>query len=107
MTLGRRGGGISVDEVGPSALMAALWPYSWDGGRYGIAGRTRSKIRKRLKKESYFSTWDDSAPARECKFRAEGNLTQLVRGDWSSYHRLATVDDFPVPPGCIPPREMS
>jgi len=37
--------------------MAALGPYFRDAGRRGIAGRTRKKIRKRLKKESYFSTW--------------------------------------------------
>jgi hypothetical protein len=39
ITLGRRGGGSIGDEVGPSVLMAALWPYASGGGRLadGIA----------------------------------------------------------------------
>jgi hypothetical protein len=87
--------------------MAALWPYSSNGGRLAEVDRCgRPVIRKRLKKERY-STDNDSAQVAESKFRAEGNLTQLGRGDWSSYHQLATVGDFPVPPGCIPPREVS
>jgi hypothetical protein len=71
-----------------------------DGGGTAITGGTR-KFRKRLKKERYSLPEDDSAPATESKFRAEGNLTQVIGVAWSGYHRLATVGDFPVPPAAF------
>ncbi|MGY0571076.1 hypothetical protein ACTGJ9_008530 [Bradyrhizobium sp. RDM12] len=70
-------------------------------GGTAIAGGTL-EIPKRLKKERQSALPEhDSAPAKECKFRAEGNLTRPIRVVWSSYHRLATVGDFPVPPAAF------